>query len=170
MREHFMQTERLRFGLWTKDDLPLARTLWGDPAVTRYISAAGVFSEEQIAARLALEVFNGEAYGVQYWPLFERESGELAGCCGLRPHVIYGFELGVHLRPAFWGKGLAREACRAVIDHAFGELGAQTLFAGHNPRNERSRALLTSLGFVPIGEEYYAPTGLLHPSYVLPRA
>ena len=180
-REYFMETRRLRFSRWTPEDGELARLLWGDPEVTRYISADGIFTEEQIAARLALEVENQAMYGVQYWPVFLAESGELAGCCGLRPRTRSGsaeapavkeslvFELGFHLRPRFWRQGLAVEGARAAMAYAYFVLGADALFAGHNPRNERSREVLLGLGFRLTGEEFYPPTGLMHPSYELLR-
>ena len=36
---YFLITERAGFRAWTPDDLPLALTLWGDPAVMRFIDA-----------------------------------------------------------------------------------------------------------------------------------
>src|SRR5579872_1014599 len=67
--------------------------------------------------------------------------GEHVGCCGLRPHDpsrrIY--ELGVHIRSSWWRRGLAEEAAAAVIRHAFDNLGAAALFAGHNPNNHASQ-------------------------------
>jgi RimJ/RimL family protein N-acetyltransferase len=79
------------------------------------------------------------------------------------------FELGVHIRPEFWRRGLAEEAARAVIDFGFSQLKASALFAGHHPENENSRRLLIKLGFRFTHEELYAPTGRLHPSYLLTR-
>jgi len=43
------------------------------------------------------------------------------------------------------------------------------LFAGHHPENHASRRILSKLGFRLTHEEFYPPTGLLHPSYLLPR-
>ena len=51
-RSFFLETERIGFSCWQADDLPLARVLWGDPAVSRFICAAGRFSDEEIMARL----------------------------------------------------------------------------------------------------------------------
>jgi len=53
------------------------------------------------------------------------------------------------------------------MEHAFRTLHAAALFAGHNPRNESSRLMLTKLGFRYTHDEYYPPTGLQHPSYLL---
>lgn len=164
-REFFLQTDRIGFSKWTREDLPLAQLLWGDPEVTRYICASGRFSAEDIEKRLNAEIRNGETCRVQYWPIFELTTNELIGCCGLRPRKGNEYEIGFHLRPGFWGRGYGAEAAAAAIDYAFTALGAEKLFAGHNPHNSRSRKLLTKLGFASIGEEFYEPTGLYHPSY-----
>lgn len=170
MQNYFMTTARLCFGIWTENDLPAARLLWGDPEVTRLICASGVFTEAEITARLQQECANQAAFGIQYWPVFDLDTGMLAGCCGLRP--VAGepdvYELGFHLRPAYWGKGLAAEGACAVIGYARDILHAAELRAGHNPKNLRSRRVLEGkLGFTFTGEQYYAPTGLMHPSYKL---
>jgi len=80
------------------------------------------------------------------------------------------YELGVHLRPTFWRRGLAKEAARTIIDYGFAVLGADALFAGHHPSNEASCQLLLKLGFVRTGEELYPATGLMHPSYIVRKA
>lgn len=166
-RTYFMQTPRIGFSVWTAEDLPFAKLLWGDPKVTRYICASGVFREEDILARLQREILGQETYHIQYWPIFALETRELIGCCGLRPYSENVYEIGFHLRPQFWGQGYAMEAAGRVIDYAFHTLGAEKLFAGHNPGNTASRKVLSKLGFSYIGDEFYEPTGLYHPSYEL---
>lgn len=161
----FLQTERLGFRRWSTEDLPLARALWGDPAVTRLIG--GPLSRDQVQERLARERATQKSQGMQYWPLFLLATGEPIGCCGLRPYKPTIPELGAHLKEAHWGKGYAQEAARAVIDYAFQTLGATALFAGHNPHNTASRSLLLKLGFRYTHDEHYPATGLEHPSYLL---
>lgn len=98
--------------------------------------------------------------------VFELATNDLIGCCGLRPYKINEYAIGFHLRPEFWRHGYAAEAANAVIEYAFTVLKAEKLFAGHNPNNIKSRKLLEKLGFY-IGDEFYEPTGLYHPSYEL---
>ncbi|HYL94009.1 MAG TPA: GNAT family N-acetyltransferase [Alphaproteobacteria bacterium] len=164
---YFLKTERLGFSRWQPNDLPLAQSLWGDAQVTRLIG--GPFSPRQVEERLAREIGWMSSFSVQYWPLFLLRDGEFVGCCGLRPYKpeerIY--ETGFQLRPAFWGQGLATEAERAVIVHAFGTLGAKGLFAGHHPQNAASQHVLEKLGFRFTHEELYPPTGLMHRAYFL---
>ncbi len=166
-RMFFMTAPRIGFSTWQQTDGPLAQQLWGDGLVTRYISASGVFTKKDICSRLAQEMERQERYGVQYWPLFERQSQEFLGCCGLRPYDLDQgiYELGVHLKADAWGKGYAFEAARQAMDYGLHERNARKLFAGHNPGNKASAALLKKLRFQYSHEEYYEPTGLMHPSY-----
>ena len=166
-RDFFLTTNRIGFSKWQKGDIQLAELLWGDPDVTRFICASGRFDVDDISARLEKEIYNETEYHVQYWPVFELSSGNLIGCCGLRPYRGGKYEIGFHLRPQFWGKGYATEAATAVIDYAFSALKAEALFAGHNPNNVASSKVLLKLGFHYIGDEFYEPTGLYHPSYDL---
>ena len=84
MRKFFLETERLVFSHWEEGDLPLARQLWGEAEVTRYICASGVFSPEEIEARLRAEIDNNKKFGVQYFPVFEklRKNWSAAVVCG----------------------------------------------------------------------------------------
>ena len=164
---YFLQTERLGFRPWCADDLALAIGLWGDAAVTRLIG--GPFSGEQVRTRLAREIANMDTYGVQYWPVFLISGDEHVGCCGLRPYRLEQgiYEIGFHLRTPYHRRGLAVEAAQAVMAYAFHPLGVSALFAGHHPANAPSRRVLEKLGFRYTHDEFYPPTGLNHPSYLL---
>jgi ribosomal-protein-alanine N-acetyltransferase len=166
-RDYFLTSERLGFGHWLTSDLPLAHALWGNPDVTSLIG--GPFTSEQIEQRVTREIASMSAYNVQYWPIYFLENDQFAGCAGLRPYQLdqHIYELGFHLLPDYWGRSLAQEAGRAVIAFAFEKLAAEALFAGHHPANSASRRVLAKLGFQFTHEEFYRPTGLHHPSYLL---
>lgn len=168
MREYFLESERLSFSIWGKDDFNLAKELWGNDEVAKYISINSHFTDEEIRNRLKTELKNDKEHNVQYWPIFLNKTNQFVGCCGLRPYDIEKniYEIGIHLLPKFWGQGFASEAINKVIEYAFNELKVDKLFAGHNPNNSASKKLLTKVGFKFIREEYYAPTGLMHPSYL----
>jgi RimJ/RimL family protein N-acetyltransferase len=74
-------------------------------------------------------------------------------------------EIDFYIRPAHWRQGYAYEAAQAALEYAYIKLVACGLFAGHNPRNDISRRLLSKLGFQFTRNEYYPSTGLNHPSY-----
>ncbi len=169
--KYFLQTQRLGFRTWKPSDLHLAEGLWGDPEVTGLIDTRSPLSMDQIRERLEQEIRNHHNYGVQYWPMFSLDSKEHIGCCGLRPYNLENdiYELGFHIRSQYWQNGYATEAAKSVIEYAFNHLQASALFAGHNPKNKASRHLLLKLGFHYTQDEYYVPTGLMHPSYILER-
>jgi RimJ/RimL family protein N-acetyltransferase len=184
----FLTTPRLIACWWTRADEPLAHLLWGDPAVMRYMG--GPHRPELVLRRFERQFETAASHGVQYWlfmlrsgtagpavPTGDHRPGEPAGfvgCCGLKPPPErYGpdvLETGFHLRPAFWGQGYASEMARAVITYAFTQAGAAALFAGHHPENHASGRVLAKLGFQPDGAEFYEPTGLWHPAYLLRAA
>jgi [ribosomal protein S5]-alanine N-acetyltransferase len=170
MNHYFLQSPRLGFRQWSRADLPLAQALWEDPEVTRFIG--GPLSPEKIQEKLNAEMDLSSRHNVQYWPIFLLETQQHAGCAGLRPYRLENsiFELGVHLQRPYWGRGLAEEAARAVIKFAFENIGAKALFAGHHPGNSASHRLIRKLGFRRTHEEFYPPTGLDHPSYLLEPA
>ena len=170
MRDYFLRSSRLGFGIWRADDLQLALGLWGDADVTRLLG--GPFTADQVQQRLARELTHYKQHGIQYWPLFLLESGEHVGCCGLRPRAQTETvrELGYQLRPAYWGKGYAREAANAAITHAFTTLGLSGLHAGHHPNNHSSQRILEGLGFHYTHHEIYPPTGQMEPCYALQRS
>ena len=166
---YFLQTARLAFRTWAHSDLELALGLWGDPRVTRYFDKREKLSVQEVRERLAREIRSQIDDGVQYWPIFLRSSHEHVGCCGLRPYqpVDKIYEIGFHIRARHWGNGYATEAARGAMAYAFEKLGIHGLFAGHNPKNTASRYLLQKLRFRYTHDEYYEPTGLQHPSYIL---
>ncbi len=166
---YFLKSARLGFRCWTRDDLPLARELWGDMEVTRFFG--GPFSDEEISERLQREIDRMNVNQFQYWPIHLLSDNEHVGCCGLRPYRLEDkiHELGFHLRPKYWGRGLALEAARAAIDYAFETIGAKGLSAGHHPGNANSKKVLEKLGFQYTHDEYFAALGMSIPYYLLAK-
>ena len=165
----FLKTDRLFFRTWSETDTDLALGLWGDPRVIKYIDARGKLSTDDVQSWLLQEINSEKKYGVQYWPIFLKSNNHHVGCCGLRPYKPARdiFEIGFHIRAKHWGSGFTTEAALGVMNYAFNVLSVSGLFAGHNPRNIASQHILLKLGFRFTHDEYYAPTGLYHPSYML---
>jgi RimJ/RimL family protein N-acetyltransferase len=167
------RTVRLVARSWRADDLPFATELWGDPAVTALIDSRGQLTADEVAEKLHTEIARERTAGVQYWALFERQSGGFVGCCGLRPWVYTpgeaNLELGFHLVTRCWGQGFAIEAARRALELGWQELRLAKIYAGHHPDNHASRHIFDKLGFTFLDTVFYEPTGLLHPSYVCHR-
>jgi len=94
-----------------------------------------------------------------------RADGELAllitiddepiGACGLAELDGPTPDLGYWLGAPYWGNGYATEASRALIDHAFTELGCEALQAGARVTNPASRRVLEKCGFQWTGVGLY---------------
>jgi ribosomal-protein-alanine N-acetyltransferase len=164
-----IETPRLLMTTWNPEDLPAAQELWGDPEVMRYVDAGGSLNPEQVSQKLQREIDRQQQFGVQYWKVILKESGEIIGCCGLQPYDLENrvCELGFHFMRRHWGLGYATEAARVVMAYAFQELRVPKLFAGHQPENLASAAVLTKLGFRRVNDRIYPPTGMYEPSYEL---
>jgi RimJ/RimL family protein N-acetyltransferase len=77
------------------------------------------------------------------------------GCCGIARLDGKQPEIGYWLGVPFWGNGYATEAARAVIDHAFGDLGYEHLLGGARVSNPASRRVLEKCGFQWTGVGLY---------------
>ena len=81
------------------------------------------------------------------WKLLEAGSGQMIGFCGLQPLPNTAeIEIGWWLAPSHWGRGLATEAARAVLQDGFGRAGLQRIVAIAHPDNRASRHVMEKLG------------------------
>jgi RimJ/RimL family protein N-acetyltransferase len=140
-------SRRLTFRSWTDQDTALAHALWCDPEVTHFFG--GALTPHQAEARLQAERERESRLGLQYWPMFLRETGEFAGCAGLRPWQMDPeiIEAGVHLMRSVWGQRLGEEALLTVLAHAFDTLKLPVIVAGHGLDHDNSQNLLERVGF-----------------------
>src|SRR5437763_4111818 len=84
--------------------------------------------------------------------VFERTlaAPQLAGACGLGRRPSGAVEMGYWIARPFWGRGLATEACTALVEIAT-TLGLPRLEASHFLDNPASARVLEKLGFQPLG-------------------
>jgi len=143
--------------LWT--DARVRRFLWDDRAIERSV-AAGVIEASRAS-------FAERRIG--QWALELRGGGDLLGFAGLRAvdgsaevELLYG------LAPAYWGKGYAVEASRAVLAHGFERAGLARIAGRTDTPNTRSARLLERLGMRFEGEREVAGRPTLH--YAITRA
>jgi RimJ/RimL family protein N-acetyltransferase len=148
----YLETERLILRRFTPDDLDDLIALDADPAVMRYISGgAELPPDEQPEAVLPYWLAyyeRGDAWG--FWAAIERANGAFIGWFHLRPLPNVDPddepELGYRLVRSAWGRGLATEGSRALIDKAFTELGARRVHASTMAVNTGSRRVMEKAG------------------------
>lgn len=94
----------------------------------------------------AQEFLDGPAASPRMLPAAVHVDGAFAGCVAV--DALNGPpELGYWIAPAYWGRGVASAATRALVDLVFAMTGLDRLVSGHFVDNEASAAVLAKLGF-----------------------
>lgn len=132
-------------------DLPPFAAICADPEVMRWIGDGSPRSQEQ--CRLAIRAYEAHwnEHGFGLYATTLRETGELIGSIGLSipfflPEILPAVEIGWRVARDSWGKGLATEAARAVMEFAFAELELDEIVSIHQVGNDASERVMDKLG------------------------
>ena len=131
-------TDRLRIHPMAPEDLGAQAKLNADVEVMRHLTGRASTAEES-----ATEFES--SLGTR-WSVFSHETGEFLGWVGAVPAATGEYDVGWRFRRSAWGRGFATEAARELVEQLFAE-GAVRLFAQTMAVNERSRAVMTRIGF-----------------------
>ena len=82
------------------------------------------------------------------WAVVDNDTKKMIGTCGFtRLDFNHNLaEVGYVLNPEYWGRGIAAEAVRRVMDFAFMELNVHRVEAKYIVGNERSRRVMEKCG------------------------
>jgi RimJ/RimL family protein N-acetyltransferase len=146
-----LETERLRLRAFTMNYVDLLTELDSDAAVMHFINGGRPRPRAEIEAEYLpawLEYYELYA-GYGFWAAIELATGTFVGWFHLRPpdeSAPDDPELGYRLRAASWGLGYASEGSRALVDLAFRELGAESVFAETMTVDTASRRVMEKAG------------------------
>lgn len=120
-----------------------------DPAVMEFFPAP-LDREQSMAMRRRMEL-HMEEHGYTFWAAESTANGELLGLAGLlaprfEAHFTPCVEIGWRFARKHWGKGLASEAARGIVDFGFTRLRLGEIVAITVPENRRSRRVMERLG------------------------
>ncbi len=84
------------------------------------------------------------------WAVVDKADKKMIGTCGFANLDFQNnrAEIGYVLNPAYWGRGIAPEAVRRVMEFAFMELNVHRVEARYIVGNERSRGVMEKCGMV----------------------
>ena len=139
-----IRTARLMLRRAKIEDLNAIHAILANPEATRFWSTPPHTSVEQSREWLRSMIDAPPETSDDYVVEYEGRVIGKAGCWQLP-------EIGFILDPAYWGRGLAREALEAVIAKVFSTFPVEALTADVDPRNGASLAVLKRLGFVETG-------------------
>ncbi|SCL21624.1 Protein N-acetyltransferase, RimJ/RimL family [Micromonospora nigra] len=166
MPQPVLTTDRLLLVPLADRHLDLEIALDADPEVLRFIWGRARSRDEVLASHAQRIALAGRVDGLGYWMAFgtggavpgstpptREEEGEFVGLMMLPP--AHGpdqpddptvAELGYRLVRRYWRRGLASEASRVLLRHAFDTVGQRRVIAQTMAVNTGSRGVLRAVG------------------------
>jgi ribosomal-protein-alanine N-acetyltransferase len=120
-------------------------------------------------SRLAADLGAWHLQGFGVWLIQRKAEGDLVGTCGFWQGKGWPRELTWWLLPEARGSGLAYEASRAAIAHAYRVFNWPAVETYMNDNNQAARSLALRLGGVKIARRVF-PDGLERDLYRVPDA
>ena len=144
-----LETERLVLRRWEESDAEDLYNLANNPDVG---PIAGWPPHQSVEESLDVikNVFNGQ----ECYAICLKEDGKAIGAIELklnghtdRTDKDDECELGYWIGKPFWGQGLLPEAARALLRHAFEDLGMRKVWCESDVNNARSKRVQEKVGF-----------------------
>lgn len=146
-----IKTARLLLRRMTNDDAAEILNLRSSEEVMQYIDrerAVTIKDAEVFLGRInaSIDSNNGILWGITLKEDPEKLIGNIGFWRLIKEH--YRAEVGYMLNPAFWKKGIMKEALHEVISFGFNSMNLHSIEANINPGNAASAGLLESTGFI----------------------
>lgn len=145
-----IETRRLRLRRWREGDKPAFHALVNTPAMMAHFG--GPTTREKHDLIIDRQIEQQARHGHCMWAVELRDTGALAGVCGLRigghagTPVPEELEIGWRIGEAWWGQGIAREAAEASIAWGWANTVRRRIAAWTVIGNTRSWGLMERLG------------------------
>ena len=145
-----LDTPRLTFRRMLKRDSADMFEYASRPEVTEYLLWSPHESESYTRRYLSYLQSRYRSGDFHDWALVYRETGKMIGTCGFTRFNLEAnsAEIGYVLNPACWGRGLAPEAVRRILQFGFLELRLHRIEAHYIVGNDRSRRVMDKVGMV----------------------
>lgn len=144
-----LTSPRLNLRRMTSEDLPAVAAMNSDPEVMRYFPACLTTAQSEEFLQCTESSF--ERHGLGWLAVEWRATREFVGCVGLlvpsfeaafTPCVEVGWRLCHHV----WGRGVATEAARVVLEWGFRAHALEEILAYTYEGNTPSRRVMEKLG------------------------
>lgn len=153
-------TERLLLRQWREEDFPQFAHMNADPEVMEYFPQLLSREESDTFATHIMQLIEKRGWGL--WALELKDEKTFVGFTGLHeswsglpfPQEI---EIGWRLAKPFWGRGLACEAAKRVLQYGFEELNLHKIISFTSVINLRSQRLMARIGLQDTGRNFAHP-------------
>ncbi len=141
-----LETERLLLRPWEESDAEACYRYAKDPRVGPIAGWPAHTSVENSRQIIRDTLSAPETYAIVL-----KEAGFPVGSIGLHHNDLAEqddeAELGYWIGVPYWGRGIAPEAARELLRHAFEDLRLERVWCGYYEGNERSKRVQEKLGF-----------------------
>jgi ribosomal-protein-alanine N-acetyltransferase len=145
----YLTTDRLHLRQWRDDDLAAFAAINQDPAVMRWLGPIMTFAQTQAMLERIRTSWQTNGFG-----LFAVERRDASGCIGYIGLAVPRFEapftpcveIGWRLASTHWGRGLATEGARAVLNWAVHTLALPNIVSFTVRDNLASRRVMAKIG------------------------
>ena len=138
---------RLRCRFWVAADRAAVLAVYGDADAMRYVGDGTPLSEGDADRWLDVTARNYARRGYGMFALEDRATGQLVGFAGLvHPGDQAEAEVKYALARAWWGRGLATEAVRHLLEGAATRYGLYDVIATVAPAHAASQRVLAKAG------------------------
>jgi ribosomal-protein-alanine N-acetyltransferase len=148
------QTLRLLVRPFLSEEEQIFVDLYSDDEVTRHVTKR---NEEERRQRFKELLEDPADSGLGRWGVFDRGDGGFIGTCKLMPNDtdINKIELGYVLARKYWGRGLATELTKALVEYGFQKKGLWEICACVDPGNAASQNVLLKAGLKRNGTVFW---------------
>ena len=144
---HLIETDRLILRKITLDDKEELFKLHANELVQKYTGEPVVKSLSEMEAAIKERIVNYDRYGYGRWATILKDEMQFVGWAGLAYLPEFDeIDLGYRFLPDNWGKGIATEACRAILSYGFEELKLGKIIAIAMKENKGSIRVMEKAG------------------------
>ena len=179
-----LESERLIIKPLEEGDLDLAIELFTDSEVMEMAGTSAI-SISEVKEEMPLSVRRCAAGAIGVWSIVHRDRNEKVGSVFLLPMPIekadtdWGLvsgdqipdcdiEIGYYVKKSAWGRGIATEACRRLLQFAFEETDLDEIVAVTDKENRGSQKVLIKSGMSFVGPK--RAYGTTYPGFSIQRA
>mgnify|MGYP000665637370 CR=1 FL=1 len=161
-----LETQRLRLVPPTIENLDFYEEFYTDAEASK--AYGGPLGKDQTLARLKADLGSWYLFGFGVWVIQQKSDDSFVGTCGFWQGNGWPIELTWWVSPQARGKGIATEASKVAIAHAYNEFNWDTVQTYMNDDNVAARTLVEKLGGQKIDRQSFND-GLSRDIYVMPR-
>lgn len=157
-----IETSRLSLRPFTPADAPRLSAILHEEGILDYFPDPTPPPLEVTERSIARRLEHWAQYGYGRWAVMPRDTGVLAGWCGMDYATELGCaELTYLLSASVWGRGYATEAARATVRFGFEAAGLERIMSMAHPDNIASNKVIQRCGLRVSGSIVIEETTML---------